>query len=496
MKLEKANYAHQAGAVEFDTSVMMEGGMKRVYFTRDRSGVVAFFKDPHWAQINRERLSRVVTEFNPAAAGKAHADYWREQFCWPSHLLHHSSYGPGLLLPVYSQDFFFKEGRLKGKEKDGGWYNNRSPSTKRLFRYDLIHASERGNLSTYLVALGRVARAVQKMHASGLAHSDLSERNVLVDPVSGKANIIDLDTLVVTGLYPPDVLGTEGFIAPEVMATRRLPFQDSNRKHPCAETDKHALAVLIHRFLLERHPLDGPRFIKGASSEDEHEALYGQHALYSEHRSDQSNRPKGHYLSAAILGKTIDDLFHKTFVDGLSKPTARPTANAWADALASAYDLLLACPNVSCSHRWFVLTDLRAPTCPYCGTRYRGRFSKLKLAHEGTRHSTQFGEVVLNGFRTGGGTRLYRHHTRKDCVRGAGQDITPVAEVVFLEKPAPTYYLKNLSLPDMQVRMPSGVSSAYLPLPIGQKLQLVTGLEIRFGIEPEALTGRVETFTH
>ncbi len=55
------------------------------------------------------------------------------------------------------------------------------------------------------------------MHAAGLAHSDLSYKNVLVDPVKGNASIIDLDGLVVPGRYPPDVVGTPDFIAPEVV---------------------------------------------------------------------------------------------------------------------------------------------------------------------------------------------------------------------------------------------------------------------------------------
>lgn len=37
------------------------------------------------------------------------------------------------------------------------------------------------------------------MHAAGLAHSDLSYKNVLIDPVTGSACVIDVDGLVVPG---------------------------------------------------------------------------------------------------------------------------------------------------------------------------------------------------------------------------------------------------------------------------------------------------------
>jgi hypothetical protein len=57
----------------------------------------------------------------------------------------------------------------------------------------------------------------------------LSYNNILVDPVTGTANIIDCDGLVVPGKYPPDVVGTPDFIAPEVLETRGLKRDDPNK---------------------------------------------------------------------------------------------------------------------------------------------------------------------------------------------------------------------------------------------------------------------------
>ena len=59
-------------------------------------------------------------------------------------------------------------------------------------------------LNTLKISL-TIARAVRRLHAAGLAHSDLSYKNVLVSPVEGLATIIDVDGLVVPGKYPPDV---------------------------------------------------------------------------------------------------------------------------------------------------------------------------------------------------------------------------------------------------------------------------------------------------
>jgi hypothetical protein len=467
--------------------------MKHVYFTPDRSAVVAFFLDGNQDYQRAERLTKVVERFNPTRDGQSNSGYWRDLFCWPTHVVDHSSFGIGITLPAYPSCYFFREGVLKGKEKDGGWFNCIDRKSGRAMRHSLVHESERGNLQTFVAALTKVARAVERMHNAGLAHADLSERNVLLDPSSGRAIIIDVDSLVVTGLFPPDVLGTPGYIAPEVMATKRLPMQDPARKHPSAETDKYALAVMLYKYLLERHPLEGGRILAGLSAEEEDEALHGAKALYSEHRTDTSNRPKGRYLSASILGKKIEDLFHRAFVDGLLQPTSRPTPGSWVTALCEAFDMLLACPNPSCSHRLFVLTGSGRPMCPYCATPYRGTFSRLRLVHEERGFIRNEGEVVLNGYRGGTGTVLYRFHTHRCAPRGPGQDSSPMAQVVFLEKPAPTFYLQNVALPGMQVRNTTAGLATFQSLPVGAKLQLTSGLEVQFGNEPEARRGMVET---
>jgi hypothetical protein len=67
--------------------------------------------------------------------------------------------------------------------------------------------------------------------------------------------LIDLDGLVVPNLFPAEVIGTPGFIAPEVLSTKHLNKADPNRKLPNRLTDLHALPILIYMLLLHRHPL-------------------------------------------------------------------------------------------------------------------------------------------------------------------------------------------------------------------------------------------------
>ncbi len=73
--------------------------------------------------------------------------------------------------------------------------------------------------------------------------------------------MIDIDGLVVPGKYPPDVVGTPDFIAPEVITTQNLDKADKNRVLPSRSTDRHALAVLIYMYLFYRHPLRGAKVL-------------------------------------------------------------------------------------------------------------------------------------------------------------------------------------------------------------------------------------------
>ena len=201
-----------------------EGSMKMVHFTPDRQSVVCFFKDKAASNDpeRRRRLQAIVKRYNPTADPERGA-YWSELFCWPTGIV--SSPELGVVVPAYAANFFFGGGPFQGKEKQSTWFT--SPKLRKM-----IPAEERGTFLNYLQIAIRVARALRRMHAAGLAHSDLSNRNVLVDPRTGRAAIIDIDSLVVPQMFPPDVLGTPGYIAPEVLGTQELPLGSPKRVLP------------------------------------------------------------------------------------------------------------------------------------------------------------------------------------------------------------------------------------------------------------------------
>lgn len=369
--------------VEFVNKVIGSGAMKDVYFSPDKKYVVGFFRTPPDVSA-RDRLENITGTYRERIFGQEGGDYWKDLYCWPERIVEWEG-RVGIVCPAYQPHFFFQEGRFKGKEKEGKWF----ASAK--LRNKFLEAREKGTWLSHFHMCIRIARAVRRLHAAGLAHSDLSYKNVLVDPQTGKAAIIDIDGLVVPDKYPPDVAGTPDFIAPEVMETRSLPPGDPRKNMPNIMTDRHALAVLIYMYLLYRHPLKGCKVHDLDPARDE-ELSMGKNALFIENVNDRSNRPRPDQISEAelpqgdvdklpytICSPYLKELFDRVFIDGLHNPAARPTAADWESALIKTTDLMQPCQNPQCEAKWFVFANTRRPFCPFCGHPYRGQLPVLNF---------------------------------------------------------------------------------------------------------------------
>jgi hypothetical protein len=401
--------------IDYFTDSVGEGAEKICHFTTDGKHALLFFN----SQVNTsdpgrlERLQFIIDRYNPTV-GQEDGDYWGQHFCWPTAIVTKPTLG--ILTPKYPERFFFPKGEqpFSGKEKQGRWFTGRKART-------LLPVAERGDWLGYL-RLGIVmARAVRRMHSAGLAHSDLSNKNVLVDPQSGSAIIIDIDTLVVPGRFAPKVLGTKGYVAPEVVAGKALPSM---------KTDLHALSVLLYEYLLLRHPLSGPKIHSTESAEADEVLAYGERALFIEHPTDRSNAPRSPLKPPVeALGQYLAPLFHRAFVDGLHAPDVRPNAADWETALYRTTDLLLPCPSSSCEAKWFVLAGAGQPSCPSCGATYQHRVPVLNLYAErraGTFVTTDRRLALFNGW----GAHLW--HVYTDRRAGApGVDRTRQAYAVL-----------------------------------------------------------------
>ncbi len=364
------------------------GGMKHTFFTPDRKFAVQFFNNPRDAQNPglQDRIRNIVGPYNPTlsernggALGNTEktADYFRSKFCWPVAIVRSPEFG--IVCPTYPSNFFFGGEastvlNLKGKDKKSNWFTGRNRK--------YINASELGDFRTMLKTAIGLSRTVRRMHQAGLAHSDLSCNNVLIDPKSGSSVVIDIDSLVVPNKYPPEVCGTRGYIAPEVLTTLNLDFNDSNRFLPCVQTDLHALPVLIYEYLFLRHPLIGPKIYSPNSAEQDDFLALGPMATFIENPNDKSNRPPKLDVTIGSLSKGLEKLFLRAFVDGLHNPSERPSAMEWETELLRAWDRLKQCPNPRCEKKWFILRDERDPVCPFCRTRVKDKIIRIGFKSE------------------------------------------------------------------------------------------------------------------
>ena len=462
------------------------GGMKYTYFAPDKSYVVQFYNNPEITNDPnlRKRIEAIIGKYNPTlaeAAGGAKgnteemAKYFSGKFCWPTAIVTKPEFG--LVCPAYPSNYFFPENasvspelsrEIKGKDKKSSWFT----STK-LRKF--LKPEELGDFRSMLQMSISLARSIRRMHQAGLAHSDLSCNNVLVDPTSGNCVVIDIDSLVVPGVYPPEVIGTGGYIAPEVLETLPLSFDDPKRKLPCASTDLHSMAVLIYEYLFLRHPLRGPKTYSDDPKLDDFLCM-GPKAMFIEDPKDQSNRPRDLKVTIKDLGPELEKLFIRAFVDGLHDPNERPTAMEWEKALVKTWDLLYPCENPKCGAKWFVLHNPANPVCPFCGRRVaKENIVRLHLKSQVRGRQGQWipaGEVNLYN-----NMPLFRWHLFSNCFPDEKTDRKMLAYVVKYQG---QWLLVNHDVRGM-------ISPGGSLVPTGQAILLKDGAVFRASSESKGL---------
>ena len=463
--------------IEYIPELLGEGAMKDVYITPDRKSVICFYKDAAAGKdpVRRQRLEAILGKYNPtvarshggSAASETDAQYYRSLFCWPTDVVVKPRFG--FVAPTYPSNFIFQSGPdfLKGKEKNGIRFSREK--NRALLKKFL--PEELGTWIKYFRFCIQMARSVMRLHMAGLAHSDLSPNNVLVDPTQGQSIVIDVDSLVVPGLFPPDVVGTRGYIAPEVLSTLHLPLTDPKRKHPNTGTDLHALPVLIYQYLLLRHPLEGRKIPKAKSGEEQDLLKFGSQALFCEHPTDASNRPEEpRFVPFSCLGPLLDDLFLRAFVKGLHSPNERPGAREWLTALIKTWDLLMPCPNGSCSHGMFVVGSEKSVACPFCGAKPKGTIPLLKF-----RSDARPGQFLPDGQLVAyHNLSLFKWHVYDNVFPGPGVDRTRQAYCLWHQG---RWLLVNENLTTL-------TSPAGNLVPAKKAVELVPGVQFKLSTEP------------
>lgn len=330
-----------------DTKAPIEGGEGKIYFSDDRRSVLKFYWDKILPKKDQNYLQKIV-ENSPEPHEEEH-----RLFGWPDGLIvEGNNRVVGVRMPNVAYDHWMEELI---------WYTD--------FKvFMALEQSKRGTFRGRVQAAIDITNSIRRLNFSGVTQGDISGRNFLINPVKGRAALIDLDGLIETGVQEGNVVGTPGFMAPELVKSLAL----GETRHPDRLSDRHALAVLLFGLLLMHHPVgDGAMPALANDIDADNYLRFGEQALYVHHPTDHRNRAHKQFrpLSPAILGTRLEQLFTQSFIDGLHNPPMRPQHEEYRSALVELEEDLLDCKNPNCIWRAFPSHGYTIDACPICGTK-------------------------------------------------------------------------------------------------------------------------------
>ena len=214
-----------------------------------------------------------------------------------------------------------------------------------------------------------LALATRALHVDGYVIGDFNERNVLISH-DARVTLVDCDSMQVrhpSGRVFPCVVGRPEFTAPELLGTdlRTTPRRPSS--------DLFALAVHIHQLLMDgAHPFDGLWHGDGDKPKRHQLAKEGVYAYAGDHRLT----PHPGAIPFDFLPSSIRQLFIAAFVDGATRPDARPTGRRWRVALDEVVGEVRRC-QLSRDH-WY---PAHHSSCPWCARTTAAPRHRAQTAH-------------------------------------------------------------------------------------------------------------------
>ena len=319
---------------------------------------------------------------------------------------------------------------------------------------DFLARRVQPSMRVMLTAGVKLADGFLRLHSNGLCYRDISFANVFFDPKTGEVCICDNDNVDVSGAEMGGVLGTQRFMAPEVVRREAA---------PAADTDRYSLAVLLFFLLYGGHPLDGRKEADIRCLDvPAYERLYGFKPLYIWDPNDHSNRPfPGVHDNPIAFEKmypqAIAGLFQRSFTEGLRYPSKRVRESEWRKTLASAIDSIWLC---RCGAENFY-DPVVASSSEHC-------WSCRQLLVLPPRIKIGDAVILLNR-----ATRLFGYH-----VGSTRDDDTPIAEVVQNPQRSDLFGLRNLGAEKWALTKPDGVVA---DVPPGRAVPILHGNRIHFG---------------
>lgn len=229
----------------------------------------------------------------------------------------------------------------------------------------LLHYARSGSTKRRLLALGKAAAILARLHAAGLVYCDISPNNCFMSEGGSKdVWLIDTDNLRFERAEGGSSVFTPRYGAPEVV-------QGVDRSRP--RSDCWAFAVMSFELLALVHPFIGEKVLFPDDTEggwdaepisdgapDPDQRAFAGLLPFIDDEKDRSNRGVSGLPRALVLTSQLARLFQETFVPGCRDAWRRPAMAYWALELTRAHDQSIECHTCSMSH------GIDHIKCPYC----------------------------------------------------------------------------------------------------------------------------------
>ncbi len=208
----------------------------------------------------------------------------------------------------------------------------------------VAHISGRISISLrqLLRACFHLAEAFHALHSKGLCYKDISLGNLFLDPATGRILICDNDNVDINGSPMGGVIGTPGFMAPEVLL---------GQSRPSTSSDLFSLAVLLFRLLTRHDPFLGRleldiRCLDGPARR----RLQGEDPVFIFDADDDRNRPDpmahpAPLLTWPIYPRQLQRLLQQSLGAGARQPERRVYTGQWMKGLSRCLDQHALCPH-------------------------------------------------------------------------------------------------------------------------------------------------------
>lgn len=214
-----------------------------------------------------------------------------------------------------------------------------------------------GGLARRLRLLARLARVLARLHGLGIAHGDLSPKNVFISRSveHDQVWLIDCDNLTYAVRNSTLQIYTPDYGAPEIFR---------GELGISTYTDIWSFAVMAFQTLTLLHPFKSGSLVD-ADSDLETAAFRGDVA-WVDHDTDDCNRAAAGIPREFVCTPKLATLFQRCFQGGLSEPELRPSMSEWAEVLEAAAALQIYCAEADggCGST-FLWSE--AMECPFCG---------------------------------------------------------------------------------------------------------------------------------